>query len=196
VEDSISLNVQSCLDRLRRGEAVARTELLQLTWKRLRAIATSKMRGLVRCDGQGDSSDLFQETQVRLWQTLQVMTPESPRHYLNIASQIMRQELIDLLRRAKVRQHQALAPAESGSSDPGDGLASPGTLTDEPGRVALWTEFHERAEQLPPEAKEVFSLCWYQGLSKEDAAALMGVSVRTVYRYWTEACDRLGELLE
>ena len=197
MEESTTIKVHACLDRLRQGDAAAREALLQITWRRLRAIASSKMRGLVRVEGQADSSDLFQETQVRLWQTLQAMTPESPRHFLNIAAQIMRQELIDLLRRAKVRRHQALTPGGSGGSDhQDDGVAPPGTLTDEPGRMAVWTEFHKRVEQLPPDLKEVFSLVWYQGLSKPEVAELIGVSVRTVYRHWTEACDRLGELLE
>jgi RNA polymerase sigma factor (sigma-70 family) len=197
VTESTTLGVQLRLDRLRKGDPKAREELIQVTWRRLRAIAGSKMRGLGIDQSLGDSSDLLQETQLRLWQTLQSMTPESPRHFLNLAASIMRQELIDLLRRADVRRHRSLSPDSQGD-DTGQvhgELTALGTNTGDPARMALWSEFHERVEKLPPELKEVFSLIWYQDLSKADAAEVMGVSVRTVYRYWIEAMDRLNGVL-
>ncbi len=54
---------------------------------------------------------------------------------------------------------------------------------------------HEQVERLPPEEREVFDLCWYHDLTQEEAAAALGVSVRTIKRRWLRARLRLQELL-
>jgi RNA polymerase sigma factor (sigma-70 family) len=68
-------------------------------------------------------------------------------------------------------------------------------LTHEPSELAAWSEFHERAGQLPDEEREVFDLLWYQGLMQEEAAQLLGVSERTVKRRWQSARLQLFEAL-
>lgn len=42
---------------------------------------------------------------------------------------------------------------------------------------------------------EVFSLLWYEGLSQEEAAALLGVSLRTVKRRWQSARLKIAEAM-
>ncbi len=58
-----------------------------------------------------------------------------------------------------------------------------------------WTEFHEHVERLGAEEREVFDLLWYQEFTQEDAAALLGLSVKTVSRRWREARLHLGQAL-
>jgi RNA polymerase sigma-70 factor (ECF subfamily) len=53
--------------------------------------------------------------------------------------------------------------------------------------VRRWTEFHEAAARLPDDLRAVFDLLWYQELSQAKAAALLGVSVRTVKLRWMKA---------
>jgi RNA polymerase sigma-70 factor (ECF subfamily) len=65
----------------------------------------------------------------------------------------------------------------------------------EPSRLAAWTEFHAQTEALPEEEREVFDLLWYQGLPQAEAAGLLGVSERTVKRRWQAARLRLHEAL-
>ncbi len=48
---------------------------------------------------------------------------------------------------------------------------------------------------LPEEVGEVFDLIFYQGLSHAEAAALLGVSTKTVQRRWQEGCQRLHKAL-
>jgi len=48
---------------------------------------------------------------------------------------------------------------------------------------------------LPEEEREIVSLLYYQGLSQAEAAAILGVSVRTVQRYWQSALLKLHDLL-
>ena len=60
-------------------------------------------------------------------------------------------------------------------------------LTHEPSRLAVWTEFHRQVADLPEEDREVFDLLWYQGLTQAEAAAVLGISERTVSRRWISA---------
>jgi RNA polymerase sigma factor (sigma-70 family) len=45
---------------------------------------------------------------------------------------------------------------------------------------------------LKPEEREVFTLRWYHGLEQEEIAQAMGVSERTVKRYWKSAKEKLA----
>jgi DNA-directed RNA polymerase specialized sigma24 family protein len=40
--------------------------------------------------------------------------------------------------------------------------------------------------RLPDKLRAVFDLLWYQGLTQAEAAALLGVAVRTVKSRWLE----------
>jgi hypothetical protein len=63
----------------------------------------------------------------------------------------------------------------------------------EPSNLAEWTEFHERVEALPEAEREVVGLLWYEGVSQEEAAALLGVSLRTVKRRWLALAKQAGQ---
>ena len=64
-----------------------------------------------------------------------------------------------------------------------------------PASLAEWTEFHQQVERLPDEAREVFDLVWYEGLSQVEAAALLGVPLRTLKRRWRAARELLSRAL-
>ena len=64
-----------------------------------------------------------------------------------------------------------------------------------PGDLALWTEFHETIDQLPQRLREVFDLLYYHGMTQEEAAAVLGVSDRTVRERWRDAKVELTDLL-
>jgi predicted DNA-binding protein (UPF0251 family) len=61
--------------------------------------------------------------------------------------------------------------------------------------ISEWAEFHEVAARLPDELRAAFDLLWYQGLSQAEAAALLGVAVRTVKRRWMKARLRVQQEL-
>jgi RNA polymerase sigma-70 factor (ECF subfamily) len=49
---------------------------------------------------------------------------------------------------------------------------------------------------LPDQEREVFDLLYYEGVSQDEAAAILGCSARTIRRRWNEAKLRLhGELM-
>jgi RNA polymerase sigma factor (sigma-70 family) len=190
--------IQRFLDRLRAGDARAQEELLRLAGDRLHQL-TRQMRKTFRIPERwADTDDVFQNAQLRLWQALQSVVPESPRHFLNLAALEIRRELIDLARHL----HRASGPgnheinlvtADNSLSYPPDQPA-PSSL--DPAQLALWTDFHGRASALPEPAREVVHLVYYCGLSKPEAAEVMGIGERTLYRHWNEAWNHLVEVLE
>jgi RNA polymerase sigma-70 factor (ECF subfamily) len=76
------------------------------------------------------------------------------------------------------------APDESGGS-----LHA---AADEPEDLAQWTQFHTLVESLPEDEREVFNLLFYEALTQEEAAQLLGVNVRTIKRRWQSARLKLN----
>jgi RNA polymerase sigma factor (sigma-70 family) len=62
---------------------------------------------------------------------------------------------------------------------------------EEPGDFADWTGFRERVNQLPASEREIVRLLFYEALTQEGAAQLLGVNIRTVKRRWQSARSRL-----
>ncbi len=48
----------------------------------------------------------------------------------------------------------------------------------------------------PEEEQEIINLIWYEGLSQEEAAKLLDISMRTVKRRWQSARMKLHEVLK
>jgi DNA-directed RNA polymerase specialized sigma24 family protein len=48
---------------------------------------------------------------------------------------------------------------------------------------------------LPDQERELFGLLWYEGLTQEEAANVLGASLRTVKRWWQSARLKLADAL-
>jgi RNA polymerase sigma-70 factor (ECF subfamily) len=124
------------------------------------------------------------------------VTPADVRDFLKLASLNIRRELLDLVK-------HYCGPLglgtlhHSNEGDPERTLPKGelATVAHEPSRLVAWSAFHEAVETLPEEEREVFDLLWYQGLTHEEAAALLGVAERTVGRRWQAARLHLAEAL-
>jgi RNA polymerase sigma-70 factor (ECF subfamily) len=193
-----STQIQFRLDRLRAGDTAARDELLEVAYGRLTRLARKMLRGYPSVRQWEQTDDVAQNAALRLWRSLGEVRPTSVLGFIRVASTQIRRELIDLARHYDGRdapgRHHAVRDGSDGSGglpDPPD----PGTDTDDPARLAAWTDFHEHVEALPDEEKEVFDLLWYQGLPQAEAAALLGVTERVVRYRWRAARLRLHERL-
>src|SRR5438034_475530 len=87
----------------------------------------------------------------------------------------------------RLRAGDETDPGREAAGDPVPEQADPAPG---PGELAAWREFHEQAGALPAQEQEAFGLLWYQGLTPAEAAALLGVSGRTVRRRWQSACRK------
>ncbi len=178
--------VQNLVESVRRGDHRAREMLLAHACERLLILTRRMFHGRPGLQRWEQTDDVFQNAMVRLQKALEGTELQSARHFLNLATVQIRRELIDLGR--KHFGPHGIGRNHHTDHQPGDDRGGRlHSLEAPPGDLATWTEFHERAERLPAEEREVFDLLYYDGISQEEAAAVLGCSVRTVRRRWQEA---------
>jgi RNA polymerase sigma-70 factor (ECF subfamily) len=132
------------------------------------------------------SDEMLSAVVERLLKAMREVRPQTVRQFFGLASQHMRWELNDLARRldentAAVELRDSLVPAPPETD---------GSLVTPNARRML-----EAIEQLPEEEREVFNLVRIQGLTQPEAAALLGVSAKTVQRRVNRGILLLSERL-
>jgi RNA polymerase sigma-70 factor (ECF subfamily) len=187
-----SVHVRQCLERLRAGDAAARDDLLAGAVERLRRLARKLLRDdFPRLRRWEETDDVFQNAAWRLYRALDGTVPETPLEFYRLAALQIRRELLDLARHYYGPHGQAArhaSEAGDGTDMPtGRGPAAAPDDTYNPVQLAEWTEFHRHVDALPDAERAVADLLFYQGLSQEEAATLLGVDVRTVQRRWQRA---------
>ena len=190
--------IQQCLERLRQGDATARRPLLNGTCERLGQLTRLMLRDYPRLKRWEETDDVLQNALLRLYRALDQVAPLTPRDYFRLATLQIRRELIDLVRHYYGAEGQGACHATNAETpEKSGGVASYDKVdgTHDPGRLAMWCEFHQQVERLPEEEREVYELIFYHELSQTEAAELLGVSARTVKRRYQAACLRLHEAL-
>jgi RNA polymerase sigma-70 factor (ECF subfamily) len=193
-----SVSVGDWLDRLRAGDDSARHALLARAFDRLMRLARKMLMDYPGVSRWEQTDDVFQNAMIRLDRALESVTPATPRDFFRLAAAEIRRELIDLARRyggpGWMGVHQAAHTPADTSLEPSRAPAVAPDSSD-PARLHAWTEFHRRVGELPDEAREIFDLLWYQGLTQVEAAAILGVAEKTVNRRWMAARVRLGTMM-
>jgi len=196
---SPTVQIQGYLDRIRGGDESARDELLNCACERLRALARKMLKSYPNVHRWEQTDDVLQNAVIRLHRTLRQVPVETSRDFFRLAALNIRRELLDLAKHYYGPQGQgarhASSPGGADSAGEAPRAADPADLSHEPGRLAVWGEFHQHIGKLPDEEREVFDLLWYQGLSQAEAAELLGISDRTVKRRWQSARLSLHEAL-
>jgi RNA polymerase sigma-70 factor (ECF subfamily) len=192
--------IQAWLDRMQSGDKSARDHLLAFACDRLRLLAHKMLKGFGRVQRWEQTDDVFQNAMLRLWTSLEKVRPKSAQEFYGLAALQLRRELVDLARQyygpeGEGAHHATHVESDGESRTPVVG-ADATDLTYEPSRLAIWSEFHRLVEDLPTEERDVFDLVWYQGLTQNKAAALLGISEPTLKRRWLSARRRLHEALK
>lgn len=196
--DGASDQISRWLERAREGDADARNELIRHACDRLRLLAQTMLRRFPGVRRWSDTDDVLQSALVRLGRALDAVAPTDSQAFFALAATQIRRELLDLAR-------HYFGPEGMGkhhASDPGgrsDGPKfDPADLSHEPSRLAQWCEVHTLIGTLTEEQRQVFDLLFYQGMTQDAAAEVLGVNVRTVQRRWYGALAqlhaKLGEL--
>lgn len=184
---STTIILQRLIDRLRKGDRSAASELIDRSYERFRAMLGRLRYGRATKTGEKESQDALQNAAMKIWRNLAIaddVTFETVYDYFAFSALQIRRALIDEIRREN--RHQARQARDAGSKS---------DSTYDPARLALWTELHEAIENLPPELRTIVDLLFYSGLSTSDAADVLDVSQRTVQLRWTSARLRLQDLL-
>jgi RNA polymerase sigma-70 factor (ECF subfamily) len=122
----------------------------------------------------------------RLLKAMRSVHPQTVRQFFALVNQHMRWELNDLARRldeqpGAVALNEELVPAPTSSGS---------TLTPDSRRML------ESIDKLPEDEREVFDLVRIHGLSQTEAAAVLGVSTKTVQRRLNRSLLLLDEELD
>ena len=178
--------LQILIEKSLAGDPNAKEDLLDHACERLMSLTRKMLQGYPNLRRWEDTEDIYQNSMIRLHRALSHVRIESTRHFFNLAALQIRRELIDAARR--YFGPEGLGANHHTDSQPSDDQG--GTLhnkAQEPDDLSTWTEFHSQVDQLPPEELEVVNLLFYEGLSQEESAKVLGISFRTLKRRWQSA---------
>jgi len=171
--------VTQILEAAQEGDATAAEKLLPLVYKELRALAAHNM-------AQESSGHTLQATALVHEAWLRLVKPEEQArfqnrsHFFAAAAEAMRRILIESARRKmSLKRGGRLERVDLDAVDvplplPADEL------------IAL-DEALERLARVDQRAAEVVKLCFFTGLTQEQAARELGISLRTAERLWAFA---------
>ncbi len=183
------------LGRLRAGDEAARNEIINHACERLEALTRRMLRHYPRLRRWEQTGDILQNAVLRLHRSLATVRPASPAQFYGLAAAQIRRELTDLARRHFGPQGAAAHHHTDGFGANDGPVARAAGPDGEPATLAEWTDFHETVQRLPEAAREIIDLLWYEGLSQAEAAAVLGVTERTVKNRWRSAKLELARLL-
>jgi RNA polymerase sigma-70 factor (ECF subfamily) len=165
----------------------ARAALVALAAERMAALARRMLAGSPQVRRWTETDDVVQNASVRLYRALGGVVPNDPEHFVRLAALQVRRELIDLTRRLRNPESFAANHDTNVSADGSHRVnAVVAAEAEEPARLTEWTRFHETAEALPDEDRDLFGMVWYLGLTQDEIAEVLGCSPRTVRRRWDE----------
>lgn len=214
METSTTQHLQSILDRLNAGDDAARDEMINAACARLTVLTRKMFRDFPKLRQWEQTEDVSQNASMRLRRAMESVTPQSVREFFGLAAVQIRRELLDMTRSVYGRKRPSANDGQTGDAGPqsrrplvqpggfagGDDSTMPtpdvGEVTNDPDKISAWTEFHEHVEQLPDNLREVTDLLFYQELTQQEAAELLGVDASTVKRRWRDARLKLHDALK
>lgn len=174
--------VTRALRAVQDGDPQAAENLLPLVYDALRSLARARM-GKLPPGNTLQATALVHEAYLRL-----VGNEESDwnsrGHFFGAAAEAMRQILVDQVRRKKARKHGG--DQERVDADEIDiRIEGPGE------DILALNDALERLEAEDPRKGQIVKLRYFAGLNREETAAALGLSVRTVDYEWRYIVARL-----
>ena len=182
-------HVEKLLQLLKKGDENSKIQIVEFSFKRFGKLAKRMITSYPLLRTKADTDDLLQNFIIRLSKAIDSIVPKNSLDFFQLASVLMRNELIDMGRKlfgkdgAKKNFEQSTDPKFLDAKEPGE----------EPSGISEWVEFHESIGKLPDDERAVFQLIFYQGFSHDEVANLLGISIKTVFRRWTKAKLILSE---
>ena len=172
-------DVTELLNAIEGGDPKAAADLLPLVYEELRKLAAAKM-------AQEKPGQTLQATALVHEAWLRLVGPEEQKawnsrgHFFGAAAEAMRRILVESARRkARLRHGGELERAAIDEIE----IAAP--MPED--RLVQVSEALDELEREAPEAAQVVKLRYFAGLTQEQVAETMGISLRTAERHWTWA---------
>jgi len=170
--------VTHILSAIEQGDTHAAEQLLPLVYEELRKLAAQRLAH--ENPGQTlQATALVHEVYLRLVGVDEVQRWNSRGHFFGAAAEAMRRILVEQARRKQRVKHGG----ERGRVDLEHALNVAEPATD----LLAVDEALTRLAVVDPPAAKLVALRFFSGLSMKEAAAAMGVSLRTAERNWTYA---------
>jgi RNA polymerase sigma factor (TIGR02999 family) len=171
-------DVTRILSAIEDGDLHAAQRLLPLVYEELRRLAAEKM-ARERPGQTLQTTALVHEAYLRLVDTEKAQQWNSRGHFFAAAAEAMRRILIDNARRKRRPKHGG----DRQRVDLNEALAAGDVRED----VLAIDEALSRFAQEQPAKAELVKLRYFAGLSLEEAAACLGISLATAKRHWAVA---------
>lgn len=172
-------DVTQLLDAAAGGDRRAAADLLPLVYDELRKLAAARMAA----EAPGHTlqpTALVHEAYVRLVGPADAARWENRGHFFAAAAEAMRRILVDSARRKRRVRHGGELRRVALPDD----LAGAADGTED---VVAVSEALDRLAATDPQAAQLVTLHYFAGLTVEQAAAVLGVSVRKAYTVWAYA---------
>jgi RNA polymerase sigma factor (TIGR02999 family) len=161
------------------GDPRASADLLPLVYEQLRALAGRRMRQ-ERPDLTLQATALVHEAYLRLVDTADPQLWESRWHFFAAVAESMRRILVDTARRrGRIKRGGEMNRVDLDSLEL--------TFHEPPDQLVALDEALTRLADEHPDHARLVNLRYFGGLTHEEAAEAMGVSVSTADRHWAYA---------
>jgi RNA polymerase sigma factor (TIGR02999 family) len=175
----VMTDVTQILSQIESGDPSAAEQLLPLVYQELRKLAATKLAQ--EKPGQTlQATALVHEAYLRLVDVDQAKHWNSRGHFFGAAAEAMRRILVDNARRKQSLKQGGQFQRQDANLDQ---LSREEVSSD---ILAIDEVLVKLAQENPPVAK-IVELRFFAGLTLDEAALALGVSVRTANRYWTYA---------
>jgi RNA polymerase sigma factor (sigma-70 family) len=200
VSDDNTTQLQRLIDRLRSAETDSPEiidELVARVYARIGRLARRIFHvSFPRLGATHETGTVHHEALLKIRRALNRSRPATVNEFWALSTQIIRRTLIDLARkydRSPLRKAQPIDAIGAHNTD-GELLCEPAGSYESPEVVEMWTDLHNRVSRLPKPQRDVFELCFYNGLTQREAAAVLGYDPAKVNRLWLQAIDQLPPL--
>lgn len=171
--------VTRILEAAQQGDSKAASELLPLLYDELRKLAAQKMAREVPGHTLQPTA-LVHEAWLRLLKPEEQARFANRAHFFGAAAEAMRRILVESARRKKRSKHGGQLQRVDM-----DGVELPLPMPDN--ELLALDEALDRLVSVDSRAAEVVKLCFFVGLTQEQAAKELGISLATAERLWSFA---------
>ena len=169
-------DVTQILQAIERGDGRAADELLPLVYQELRRLAAHKMAG----EASGHTlqpTALVHEAFLRLVGSGQAQQWDGRGHFFAAAAEAMRRILVESARRKKRLKHGGQLERVDV-----DAVDIPSPMPDD--ELLAVDEALDRLAKVDTRAAQMVKLCFFVGLTQEQAGQELGISLATAERLW------------
>jgi RNA polymerase sigma-70 factor (ECF subfamily) len=184
-----STTLRYWLDRHNAGDPAATQELIRFSQDRFRRLVRSRLRQFARLRRFEDSDDVLVGVQARFAKALEERRFAEFQDFLRFGAALVRHQLVDFTRhyfgplgKGRFELHRQ----DAQHSDYGDRI-EPADRQAGPAELARQTDIDAVIEGLPADHQNLFHALYYLGLTQQDAADVLDISLSTLKRRWLDA---------